>query len=182
MAFGITALSVERYFMTKVPQTTVVGIFEDRHLADAAITELRRAGFDDSQIGVAARDTGQADASVAAEHSKWEDGAGAGALTGASVGGLVGLGIVAGVIPAIGPVIAGGALAVILANAAAGTIIATVAGTLVGLGIPEDEASSCESAFQAGGTLVTVQADARYPQAAAILQRHGAHDTQQVAR
>jgi hypothetical protein len=89
---------------------------------------------------------------------------------------------VAGVIPPIGPVIAGGALAVILANAAAGTIIATVAGTLVGLGIPEDEARSCESAFQAGSTLITVQADARYPQAAAILQRRGAHDTQQVAR
>ena len=168
--------------MLKIPQTTVVGIFEDRCQAQEAVADLRHAGLDNSQIGVAARDMSPPDAGFAAEHSQWEEGAGAGAVAGASVGGLIGLGIVTGVIPAIGPVIAGGVLAVILANAAVGTIVATLVGTLIGLGIPEKEARSYERAFEAGHTLVTVLADQRYPEVGAILQRHGAHDIQQVAR
>jgi hypothetical protein len=72
--------------------------------------------------------------------------------------------------------------AVILANVAAGTIVATLVGTLIGLGIPEDEARSYEGAFETGHILVTVLADERCPEVGAILQRHGAHDTQQVAR
>jgi len=90
----------------------------------------------------------------------------------------------AGVIPVIGPVIAGGTLAVILANAAGGAAIAGLVGALVGLGIPEEEAHHYEGEFKAGRTIVTVKdLNGRYDRALAILQRHGGYnkDTPKVA-
>src|SRR5512147_2887087 len=93
-------------------RSTVVGVFEDRHQADAAVSELRHAGFREDQIGVAVRRAeGEKETTAAEKGTHWETGAATGALAGAGVGGLVGLGIMAGAIPAIGPVIAGGTLA-----------------------------------------------------------------------
>ena len=60
---------------------------------------------------------------VADHGSTAATGAVTGAVAGASLGGLVGLGVMAGIIPVLGPVIAGGTLAVILANAAGGAAI-----------------------------------------------------------
>src|SRR5512142_3295701 len=99
--------------MTTEQRSTVVGVFEDRRQADAAINELRQASFREDQIGVATR---QAEgetlrATAGEEGSRAGAGAIAGALAGAGLGGLVGLGVIAGVIPVIGPVIAGGTLA-----------------------------------------------------------------------
>ncbi|MBV8609378.1 MAG: YsnF/AvaK domain-containing protein [Singulisphaera sp.] len=168
-------------------QSTVVGVFEDRRRADAAISELRKAGFREDQIGVASRQTegegkGEAASTTTGEQgTKWETGAIAGALTGAGLGGLVGLGILAGVIPVIGPVIAGGTLAVILANAAGGAAIGGLLGALTGAGIPEEEARYYQGEFEAGRTIVTVTADGRYDEAVAILRRHGAYDQHTAA-
>jgi uncharacterized protein (TIGR02271 family) len=106
-------------------------------------------------------------------------GAVTGAVAGASVGGLVGLGILAGVIPVLGPVIAGGTLAVLLANAAGGAAIAGLVGALVGLGIPEEEAKHYEGELKAGRTIVTVKGlNGRYDEALAILLRYGAYNKQ----
>src|SRR5947208_3239543 len=107
--------------MKKTNRATVVGVFDNPQEAQRAVEELRRAGFSEAQIGVAARDgeaAGTLKKETAGSHAA--EGAAAGALAGAGVGGLVGLGILAGVIPVVGPVIAGGTLAVILANAAGG--------------------------------------------------------------
>ena len=87
----------------------------------------------------------------------------------------------AGVIPVIGPVIAGGTLAVILANAAGGAAIGGLLGALTGAGIPEEEARYYQGEFEAGRTLVTVTADGRYDEAVVILRRHGAYDMQTAA-
>jgi uncharacterized protein (TIGR02271 family) len=164
-------------------QSTVVGVFEDRREADAAVSELRKAGFREDQIGVASRQAeGEAATTTTGEPgTKWETGAITGALAGAGLGGLVGLGIMAGVIPVIGPVIAGGTLAVILANAAGGAAIGGLLGALTGAGIPEEEARYYQGEFEAGRTLVTVTADGRYDEAVAILRRHGAYDMQTAA-
>src|SRR5687768_11324562 len=104
-------------------QRTVVGVFEDNLQAQNAITELKRLGFRDDQIGLAVRDD---ESSTDLAH-KMEDGeshagegAVAGMVAGAGIGGAWALGIAAGVLPAIGPVIAGGLLASILASAATG--------------------------------------------------------------
>ena len=44
-------------------------------------------------------------------------------------------------------------------------------GTLIGLGIPEEEARQYHSEFEAGRTIVTVQAGDRYQEAVAVLRR-----------
>src|SRR5512144_222799 len=168
---------------TTEQRSTVVGVLEDRRKADAAINELRQAGFREDQIGVATRraEGETLEATTGEEGSRAGTGAITGALAGAGLGGLVGLGIMAGVIPVIGPVIAGGTLAVILANAAGGAAIGGLLGALTGAGVPEEEARYYQGEFEAGRTLVTVTADGRYDEAVAILRRHGAYDMHTAA-
>jgi len=158
-------------------RTTAVGVFRDRTQAQRAVNELRRAGFTESEIGVAGRDgeTVSGSSQLGDRGNNAATGAAAGVATGAGVGALWGLGIAAGMLPAIGPVIAGGTLAAILASAATGAAAAGVAGALVGLGIPEDEAAHYESEFHAGNIIVTVKAPAnRYNEAMTILNNAGA--------
>lgn len=161
--------------MNQNHQDVAVGVFSDRSQADRAVDELRRGGFRNDQIGVVARENdGQKGVKSAPTGDNSAEGAVTGAVAGAAAGGLVGLGILAGVIPVIGPVIAGGTLAVILANAAGGAAIAGVLGALVGLGIPEEEARRYEGEIQSGRTLVTVKAGNRYDDACAVLRKSGA--------
>jgi hypothetical protein len=162
--------------MAGTTRSTVVGVFNDRHHANEAVEELRRAGFRDEQIGVASRHTERGDVTTTAPGSRAEEGAVMGALAGAGLGGLVGLGIIAGVIPAVGPVIAGGTLAAILANAAGGAALVGLAGALVGAGIPEEEARYYQTEFESGRVIVTIKADGRFGEATAILCQHGAYD------
>jgi uncharacterized protein (TIGR02271 family) len=156
-------------------RSTIVGVFEDRAHAQQAINELKRLGFREDQIGVTSRHGHASDSDGDADSYAAEGGM-AGLATGAGIGALWGLGIISGVLPAIGPAIAGGTLAAILSSAAAGAAAAGLAGTLVGLGIPKDEAEFYESEFQAGRTIVTVKADARGAEARSILSRFGGYD------
>lgn len=157
-------------------RTTVVGVFADRQHAEQCVAELRRMGFRDDQIGVAARDENKKSAGAGSKESYAEEGATLGLAAGAGVGALWGLGAIAGLIPAIGPVIAGGTLAAILASGALGAAAAGLAGGLIGLGIPEDEANYYEGEFKSGRTVVTVKADGRYDEALAVMRRFGGYD------
>jgi len=162
--------------MAQQQRSTVVGVFEDRRHADQAVSDLHKAGFTDQQIGVAMRhDEGSADVR-GDDESQAGTGAIAGVLTGLGLGALAGLGVLSGMIPVIGPAIAGGTLGVILSNAAAGAGIAGLVGALVGAGIPEHEAKYYQGEFEAGRTIVTVNADGRADEVRAILRRHGAYD------
>ena len=158
-------------------RTTVIGVFDDRTQAQQAIRELRLAGFREDQIGMTARhdlpDSGDV---VDGEESYAAEGGAAGLAAGAGLGVLWGLGVVAGVMPAVGPAIAAGTLAAILSSAAAGAAVAGVAGTLIGLGIPRDEAEYYESEFRAGRVIVSVRVDGRQSEAAAVMRRFGGHD------
>jgi uncharacterized protein (TIGR02271 family) len=158
-------------------RTTVIAVFDDRTQAQRAIAELKRAGFTEKEIGVTTRDGESGDGRLARASDDGEthakEGAVAGVAAGAGVGALWGLGILAGVLPAIGPAIAGGTLAAILSSAAAGAATAGIAGALIGLGIPEDEASYYDQEFRAGRTVVTVQALGRQAEARSILQQAG---------
>ena len=89
---------------------------------------------------------------------------------------LAGLGVLSGVIPVIGPAIAAGTLGIILTNAAAGAGIGGLVGALAGAGIPEDEAHYYQGEFEAGRTIVTVEAGGRADEARAILYRYDAYD------
>ena len=86
----------------------------------------------------------------------------------------------AGVIPAIGPVIAGGTLAAMLANAAGGAAIGGVLGTLTGESYPQEEANYYQAEFEAGRTIVTVDAGNRRTDAMSVIALNGGYnlDTQ----
>jgi len=164
---------------TRELQRTAVGVFEDRTKAQHAISELKRMGFTDQQIGVASQGEHK-DELVHANHDEKGNHAGAGAAAGVAgglgVGALWGLGIIAGVLPAIGPVIAGGVLASIAASAAAGAAAGGLVGALVGLGIPNEEAEYYESEFRQGRTIVTVQTGDRFDEVRSVMRRFGAYD------
>jgi len=162
-------------------RSTVVGVFEDRQQADRAVAELRKAGFRDDQIGLAMRHTERTTESATAESEHGHEshagsGAVSGILAGLGLGALAGLGVLSGVIPVIGPAIAAGTLGVILSNAAVGAGIVGLAGALIGAGIPEHEAHYYQGEFEAGRTIVTVQADGRADEATTLLRRYGAYD------
>src|SRR5215210_7902192 len=149
----------------QVMQTrTIVGVFQDRPEAIAAVNALRTAGFGENQIGVISRHTterveetraGSADDPTG---TRWEEGTGIGAAAGAATGLGLGMAVAAGLIPPVGPIIAGGTLLALLASAGAGAAAGTVVGGLIGLGVPEDEAAVYESEVSSGRTLVTVSA------------------------
>jgi len=167
--------------MATVKRTTAVGVFADRQHAQQAVSELRRLGFREEQIGVASRggETIEGATTTNTKGSHAAAGAATGVAAGAGLGALWGIGIIAGVLPAIGPAIAGGALAAILSSAAAGAVVAGLAGALIGMGVPEEEAKYYEGEFHSGRTIVTVKADGRYDEAVAVLRRNQGYDYSQ---
>jgi hypothetical protein len=166
-----------------------VGVFPHRRDAEAAITELRNAGFPMRQVSLVGKHAnpndqfGGLDASNRATGNQADEGAKTGAATGGILGGLGGLlvGLGALAIPGIGPVLAGGALATALATAAAGGAIGAAAGgltgALVGLGIPDDRARGYNDRVNRGDYLVMVDGtEDEIRRAEAILRRHGIQD------
>jgi hypothetical protein len=161
-------------------RTTAVGVFEDRSHAHFAIEELQRNGFTAEQIGVVVPDEGKIELPHLGPETKAKEGAVVGATAGVAVGGLVGAALATVVIPGVGPVIAAGLLAAALGGAAAGAASGTILGALIGLEIPEEEAKHYERKFHSGWTLVTVKAEGRYDEAAAILKRAAERPEAQV--
>jgi len=155
--------------------STVVGVFDSRDKAEAAITELHDTGFRETDIGLVIRNattTGvKADDDVAENAG---EGAMAGAVAGVGIGGLVGLGVLAGVLPVIGPALFAGTLGVLASNAAGGAAVLGVIGALTGWGIPEEDAKYYEGEVAAGRVVVTVTAGSRCSEARRILRSHGA--------
>jgi uncharacterized protein (TIGR02271 family) len=160
---------------TKLKHATVIGMFATRSEAEAALRDLRAAGFKDDKIGLIARNASGEMVDESGD-TYADEGAVAGAVAGAGVGTLVGLGVLAGVVPVIGPAIVAGTLGTILTNAVGGAAVAGLAGALIGWGIPEDDAAYYESEVKAGRFLVTVDAGTRKDEAWAIIHRHGGYD------
>jgi uncharacterized protein (TIGR02271 family) len=154
-----------------------VGVFSSPAEARRAVDDLKRAGFRDDQIGVITHKADERTATTADRDTgtKAGEGAAIGAVAGAGVGALWALGIAASIFPPLG-VVAGGTLMAVLASAGTGAVVASIVGALVGLGIPEEEATYYEGEVKAGRTLVTVKADGRYDEAVAILRRFGGYD------
>ncbi len=165
-----------------------IGVFAHRQDAEAALTELRDAGFSMSQVSLIAKD-GDRNNPVGGVNTQTGVGnkagssATAGAVTGGALGGLGGLlvGLGALAIPGVGPVIAGGAIATALATAATGGAIGAAAGGLtgglVGLGIPEANARAYNDRINRGDYLVIVDGtDEELRHAEAILKRHNIQD------
>jgi hypothetical protein len=168
-------------------RTVVGGIFADPANAEAAINDLKAAGFRPEDVGVAMRGRTAQGELVEEQDTETAEGAGIGALSGAFGGGLLGgvvgflIGIGALAIPGIGPAVAGGALAAAfgvaggtaIAGAGIGAAAGGLVGALMGMGFPEEEARYFESGFRAGGVLITVSANRRAAEVVHILERNG---------
>ena len=76
----------------------------------------------------------------------------------------------------MGPVVAGGALAVFLANTLGGVAVAGLAGALLQLGLSESEARYYESQLKSGRTLLTVKTVRRADEAVHLLRQHNGYD------
>jgi hypothetical protein len=156
---------------------TVVGLFDDRKNAEAAIRDLKAAGFTEEQIGVALQTTeGEAqivgNPQVGEGESHSGEFAAKGAVSGGVLGGLVGL-LGSLLIPGFGPVVVGGVLASTLTGAGLGAAAGGIIGALTGMGVSEQDAQHFDLGLRSGGTLVAVGAGNRTSEALAILQRHG---------
>lgn len=150
---------------------TVVGLFDSRSRAEAAIRDLKASGFTEDQIGVAMQDRGEQQDLMDETGSQAAEGAAKGAVSGGVVGGLMGL-LGSLLIPGVGPIVVGGVLASTLAGAGIGAATGGIIGALMGLGVPEEDAQHFDLKLRSGGILVTVDAGSRTAQALAILQRH----------
>src|SRR5215469_9273159 len=158
-------IEIRRDYMTTTGHATVVGVFEDYAAAERTINELRRAGFNDDQIGYVVRDIRDTTSTVTGgQKTLAGEGAATGAISGGVVGGVLGA-AAALLIPGFGPAIAGGILATTLGGAAIGAAAGGILGALAGMGRSEEHTSELQSAFEAGRLLVTVQAPGRQREA-----------------
>jgi heat induced stress protein YflT len=151
---------------------TVVGLFARRRDADAAIRDLKVAGFRDDQVGVALQDKEEQGDLLEPTRAKEAEGAAAGAVSGGLLGGLIGL-LGSLLVPGVGPIVVGGVLASTLAGAGIGAATGGIIGALMGLGVPEPDAHHFDQGLRLGSTLVTVDAGPRTSEALVILDRHG---------
>ena len=173
--------------MTTLERTTAIGVFTERAAADAALEELREAGFPADQLGFVVRDR------EATEHTTMPTDLGeiksipataTGAMSGGLIGGIVGA-AASLLIPGIGPALAGGILFATLGGAAMGAVAGGFAGSLIHLGIPEEEARRYQDLLTSGHTIVTVytpdrtldRTSDRYEEALRILAQHGAYNS-----
>jgi hypothetical protein len=151
---------------------TAVAAFDTRDAAERAVDTLRAAGFHDEHIGWAMKGE---------EKPEGVENAAKGAATGAVTGGVIG-GVAAAAamafIPGVGPFIGGGVLATVLGSAGIGAAAGGLLGALTGMGLSDDEAKHYEGEFKSGRALVTVNAGARYTEAADILRASGGHSYQ----
>lgn len=150
---------------------TVVGLFGNRSRAEAAIRDLTAAGFPQDRIGVAMQDQGEQGDLLTGVGGEAVEGAAKGAVGGGLLGGLLGL-LGSLLIPGLGPLVVGGVLASTLTGAGIGAATGGLLGALAALGVPDEDARHFDTGLRSGGTLVTVDAGARTPEALAILGRH----------
>jgi len=152
----------------------IVGVFDDRSQAEAAVDALEQAGFSEQHIGFAIRGADEVRGGMIVDTVGTKDGKGA--LTGAVTGGMLGGVLAAAVsllIPGVGPIMAGGVLAAFFGGAIAGTAVGGIFGALTGLGVSEDEARFYENEFHSGRAIVAVKPNGRWQEAADILVRTG---------
>jgi hypothetical protein len=152
----------------------IVGVFDDRMAAEAAVDALEQMGFREDQIGFVIRGADDVRGGMITDAVGTKDGKGA--LTGAVTGGMLGGVLAAAIsllIPGVGPVLAGGVLAAFFGGAIAGTAVGGIFGAMTGLGISEDEARFYEKEFSEGRAIVAVKPHGRYQEAANVLVRCG---------
>lgn len=134
----------------------MLSLFEDRAQAEAAVRELKDAGFTDGEIGTAMEDTAPSPDRV--EPATLD-------------GGLISL-LGTLLVPGIGPLLLGGTMASALAASARSTVTAGLADALMEAGVTKRDAYRVQEGLEQGDVLVTVTSASRIAEATAIIQRH----------
>lgn len=168
---------------------TIIGSFDSFSDAHQVASELRAAGFLESDISIVGNNAdgsytndprvSEATTDRVAPDRDETSATAKGAVAGAVVGGGAGLAAsLAGLaIPGIGPIIAAGPIVATLAGAGTGAVAGGLIGGLVDLGVPERDAEYYAEAVRRGGALVTVRADeSRAEEAADVMRDRGAID------
>jgi hypothetical protein len=159
---------------------SVFGIYSSRSAVENAVSALKSAGFQHSDVSVLLPENLGSKEIATEKNTKAPEGAttgaGSGAVIGGTLGWLVGIGALA--IPGLGPFIAAGPIMAALAGMGVGGAVGGVTGALVGMGIPEFEAKRYEGRLQKGGILMSVHCDTseEIKRAKDILERTGAED------
>ena len=165
--------------------TAVFGIYSTRAQVEAAVDQLRLAGFRATDVSVLFPENVGTKEFAHEKHTKAPEGVTAGATSGALLGGtfgwLVGIGALA--IPGLGPFIAAGPIVALLSGVGVGAAVGGIAGALIGMGIPEYEAKRYEGLIKSGGILLSVHSDSHEwtKRAKEILERTGADDISATA-
>jgi hypothetical protein len=160
--------------------TAAFGIYKSRAAAEAAVDQLRSAGFSNDDVSVLMSDNQGSKDFAAEKNTKAPEGAATGVGVGGTVGGTLGLlaGIGALAIPGVGPLIAAGPIMAALAGVGIGGAVGGIVGALVGMGIPEYEAKRYEGRVKDGGILLSVHCDSseEISRAKEVLKSSGAED------
>lgn len=147
---------------------TIVGMFDLRDDAHAAVKDLIDHGFDPAEVSLIQRQD-------APTQPATTDDPNAHIRRTTAIGGVAGLLAGASVffIPGIGPIVALGGLIATLVGGVGGAFLGNLVGALTAWGVPEDDASRYVEHVRMGGTLVAVRTDdARLPNADSILRGH----------
>ena len=134
----------------------IVTLFSNRADAEAALRDLKAAGFTDEDIGIIMRDSGKPD---------FRDDS--------LIGGLIGL-LGSLPVPAVGPLLVGGALASSLTGKDAAYGARGLADILGTLGAADAGRAHFERGLREGSVVVTVNPAQRSSRAVNILEAHGA--------
>ena len=155
--------------MAMTQDSIAVGVFHDFEQAKQAIDALKKAGYNENEIGILAR------ASATGLDENTLSSAETGAVEGGVIGGVLGA-AAALLIPGFGPAIAGGILLATFGAAGIGALAGSLIGMFVNIGVPEEEAHHYQRELEKGHTIVTVKATGGYDDALAILRSNGAKD------
>ncbi len=158
---------------------TLTGLYDTHADAVSTVRDLEAAGISHDQISLVANNEGGRYTPERKEGNEAGKGAGSGAIGGAVVAGgaglLAGLGIMA--IPGVGPVVAAGWLVATAVGAVGGAAVGAagggIIGSMIGNGVPENDAHVYAEGVRRGGSLVTVRVeDAMVAKAEAILREY----------
>jgi hypothetical protein len=152
--------------MTQGERTLVLAAFEQREQAEAVIDELRQAGFQGGDVGLAIP------GGKVSEGGPRTGTVGQGE-PGAVIGGVTWGGAPGGYIPGLGVVVASGVLSTLLTGAATGTV-SSLHDDLIDKGLPESTASFYDQRFREGKTILAVRAGERRGEVESMVRhQHG---------
>ena len=160
--------------------TAVFGIYPSITSVEIGVDELKTGGFRNTDISVLFPESSGTRDFAPEKNTKAPEGDSAGAGSRVILSGALGwlAGIGAPAIPGFGPSLAAGPIMSALAVAAVGGTAGGIAGALIGMGIPEYEATRYEGRVKDGSILLSVHSDDSdwTRRAEGILRRTGAQD------